>query len=163
MTANETLAPARWRYLGVTDECVQCEKCGKADLRATIMIVPLDADGNDDGDPVYFGSTCAARALHVRGRSAGRRVLQSARWAHEQTKNGAEDARRMLAHYGLPETGDADRNALQYARLLYQTNHRFASWFDEKTPEQWTAMVADMLTRKQAAIADARALKIPGF
>lgn len=158
MTATDI---PRFRYLGVTDECVQCEKCGKADLRTTIMIVPLDVEGNDDGDPVYYGSTCAARALGVKG--GGRAALQSARWAHERAKNAADDARRMLAHYGLPEEGEPARDVVLDAMRRYVAAHPNVHRFVAETGIGVRARVLDMLTRKRAALADARALKIPGY
>lgn len=157
---NETTA-ARFRYLGVTDESTTCEKCGKPQLKSTVMIVPLDVDGNDDGEPLYYGSTCAARALGVRG--GGRAVLQSARWAHQRTLAEANDSRHVLANYELPEVGPATGDQLHYARLIFQSNHRNASWFDETTLEGWSTKVGEMHARRQAKIADARRLGIPNF
>lgn len=164
MTTNEQTTPA-FRYIGVTDECVDCQRpgCTKMDLRSTVVIQPLDVEGNDDGDPTYYGSTCAARALGVTGKGAGRKVLDAAKGADWQTRNNADDARRMLAHYGLPETGQPDVEAMMTAVDRYQDAHKFAAWFDQKSRGDWFDMVRDMITRKQAALTDARKLKIPGY
>jgi hypothetical protein len=45
------------RFLGTTDDVTQCECCGKDNLKHTVA---LSIGG---GDPVFFGVTCAARAI----------------------------------------------------------------------------------------------------
>jgi coenzyme F420-reducing hydrogenase beta subunit len=153
MTATETAAPA-FRYLGTTDESVVCEKCGKADLRSTVMIVPLDADGNDDGDVTYYGSTCAARALGIRG--GGKAVLAAANGARLRTLMNAHDARRMLRHYGnLPETGPLTEEQRRAGVHAYVRNNRGVQAEIAKHGGTVTDRLLEMLARKQAAIADA--------
>ena len=41
---------------GISDEVLQCQKCGKPELKRTIVLM----DGESE---VYYGSTCAAREL----------------------------------------------------------------------------------------------------
>jgi hypothetical protein len=152
MTTNE--ASARWRYLGTTDESVICEKCGKDDLRSTVMIVPLDAEGNDDGEPAYYGSTCAARALGVKG--GGKAVLAAANGARLTTLMNAHDARRMLRAYGnLPETGPLTEEQRRAGVHAYVRNNRGVQADIARNGGTVTDRLLDMLTRKQAAIADA--------
>lgn len=152
MTTNE--APARWRYIGTTDESTECEKCGKTELRSTVMIVPLDVDGNDEGDPVYFGSTCAARALGVRG--GGKAVLAAANGARLQTLMNAHDARRMLRAYGdLPETGPLTEEQRRAGVYAYVRNNRGVQAAIARDGGTVTDRLLEMLARKQAAIADA--------
>jgi len=151
---TQTTAPA-FRYIGVTDECVVCQRCGKTGLRSTVILAVLDADQNAE-DVTYYGSTCAARALAVKG--GGRAVLQSARWAHERTLSNAEDARQMLAHYGLPEAGELDKYTLIDAQMKYAGQHWGSTWASEQTGLQWRAMVLDMLARCRAQIAEAALL-----
>jgi hypothetical protein len=163
MTETRT-APAtapRFRYIGTTDECVDCERpgCPKVNLKATIVLMMLDAEGNDD-DVTYYGSTCAAKVLGMTGRGQGAKVLDKARFAHQKTIEAAKDARRMLGHYGLPETGQPDVEAMMTAVDRFQDAHRVAIWFNEKTRGDWFDMVRDMLARRQAQIADA---KLIGF
>ena len=55
-----------YRVHGITDDTDTCEHCGKADLNRVVMLAVLDADGNAE-EIVYFGTTCAARALAKRG------------------------------------------------------------------------------------------------
>lgn len=52
----------RVRYYGITDECLECQHCGRSDLKKTVMLYILDADGNA-GELTYFGTSCAARTL----------------------------------------------------------------------------------------------------
>ena len=51
----------RYSYLGTTDEHTTCDCCGKSDLKSTVGIRDLET-----GEDVFFGSTCAARALKVK-------------------------------------------------------------------------------------------------
>ena len=52
----------RYVLLGVDDEVQVCDDCGKADLKCTVVLGVLDADGNVDHE-VRFGRDCAAKAL----------------------------------------------------------------------------------------------------
>jgi len=51
-----------YRLLGIDDEQTTCDLCGKADLKCTMVLEALDADGNGSGE-VRFGRDCGARAL----------------------------------------------------------------------------------------------------
>jgi hypothetical protein len=44
-------------WLGTTDEVTTCDCCGKKDLKGTVAL------SINDSDAVYYGCTCAARAL----------------------------------------------------------------------------------------------------
>lgn len=144
---------AQYRYLGTTDDSTECEKCGKIELKSTIVLQPLDEEGNPEGDPVYYGSTCAARALAVKG--GGRAVTLRARGGHHDTLNAAASARRMLAHYGLPETGDLDPDTLREAMVRYVRQHPTIHELVQETGVGVRAMVLDMLDRKRAELAAA--------
>lgn len=148
----------RFRYIGITDDVVDCERpgCTQAGLKSTVVIMPLDADGNDLGEVVYYGSTCAARALAVKG--GGRAVVASARAAHAQTLAAAVDARKMLDLYALPYFRSPNDLEIANAAVLYAHNHRTAAWAAATSGTQWRAMVVDMVVRKQAAVADAEHL-----
>jgi hypothetical protein len=158
MTETANAAPT-FRYVGVTDECVVCQKCGKPNLRSTVVLAFLDADGNEE-EYTYYGSTCAARALNVTGRSAGARVLGLARAAHRALVLAAYDGRRMLADYGLPETGGLTPDQVHAATLHYADIHHRAAWASNRTYQQWREMTLDMVKRKQAALAEAAALGV---
>jgi hypothetical protein len=51
-----------YRVTGTTDDVTTCELCHKPELKGTVMLVPLDAEGNEDGEVCYFGTSCAAKA-----------------------------------------------------------------------------------------------------
>ncbi|MGH3966506.1 MAG: hypothetical protein ACRDRY_25255 [Pseudonocardiaceae bacterium] len=50
-----------FKVLGTTDEVTECQHCGRVDLKGTIILGELDADGNVSGT-TYFGAVCGARA-----------------------------------------------------------------------------------------------------
>lgn len=87
-----------FRVLGSTDDVTECELCGRTDLKGTIVLQPLATDGSEDGEPVYYGSDCGARAAKwtvKEIRSAAReadRKAEEARQAEKRAKFEAEFA-----------------------------------------------------------------------
>ncbi|MFG3287324.1 hypothetical protein ACGF3G_00680 [Streptomyces sp. NPDC048179] len=79
---------------GITDDTDRCEHCGTR-IRRAVALMPLDADGSEDGDVVYYGTTCASRAL---GRKTAW-VTNQARAAQAKWEQQAERAREWLAAY----------------------------------------------------------------
>lgn len=55
---------------GVSDEVLGCQKCGKVELKRTIVLT----DGESE---VYYGSQCAARALGMRRKSSVDRIADT--------------------------------------------------------------------------------------
>ncbi|MFF7130429.1 hypothetical protein [Streptomyces sp. NPDC008240] len=56
----------KWKIEGIVDDFTECGCCGRRGLKRTVAMMPLDADGNEDGtaeDVVYYGTSCAATAL----------------------------------------------------------------------------------------------------
>lgn len=51
-----------YQVIGTTNDVTTCELCGRDELKGTVMLVALDLDGNPEGDPSYFGTSCAATA-----------------------------------------------------------------------------------------------------
>lgn len=51
-----------YRVRGTTSDVTTCELCGREDLRGTVALAVLDAEGNDTGETVHYGSDCGARA-----------------------------------------------------------------------------------------------------
>lgn len=111
MTATTT--PARFRYLGVTDECVECQQCGRTELRSTVVLAILDTDGSTE-DVTYYGSSCAARALGVEG--DGRAVLQAARNATVATLRAALAAHERAEQLHSRFARFNDEGALEWTR-----------------------------------------------
>lgn len=163
-TDTDTVRP-NFRFIGVTDDCVDCQRvgCPKTGLKHTIVLMPLDEEGNDEGEVTYYGSSCAALVLGIRGPRAGARVLDTARAAARRTADEARHARRMLAAYGLPEVGEPTREQIRNAMQLYVRNHRGIADQVQETGIGVRARVLEMLAWQRDALADARALKLPGF
>lgn len=63
-----------YKIKGTTGDVTTCELCGRDELKGTIVLQPLDADGNPDGDPCYFGTSCAAKATRWTQRQVTTRV-----------------------------------------------------------------------------------------
>jgi hypothetical protein len=80
-----------YKVLGTTDEVTECEHCGRTELKGTIRLGALDADGNVEG-VTYFGAVCGARA---------------AGWTTKEIRKSASDAVRAAA--------EAERAARQAA------------------------------------------------
>jgi hypothetical protein len=78
-----------FRVGGTTDQITTCELCGKEELRGTVQMIELDADGNDFTD-LYYGSSCAAKAAGWTQKA----VNMAARAADRAKKEAAETARR---------------------------------------------------------------------
>lgn len=68
----------RVEYFGITDECDTCECCGKTNLKKAVMLFILDEDGNRD-ELVYYGTTCAAKALNTRSSEVTRMAQEANR------------------------------------------------------------------------------------
>lgn len=145
-----------FRYIGVTDECVTCEKCGKADLKRTVVLGILDADGNTE-NVTYYGSTCAARALaELDGRrTTGRSVLALAEMAARKLQREADSDRALLAFYGVDGPQPFTKATMVEAAERYAHQHRHATWADEKSGKDWRDMVYDMAARRGATIREA--------
>jgi hypothetical protein len=75
------------RYLGTTDEVDVCDCCGKTGLKSTVAL------SIDEGEPVYYGVTCAARAIG-RGVAEVRRETKRA----DDAKAAEEAAKRAAEH-----------------------------------------------------------------
>lgn len=111
-------AAKTFKVMGTTNDVTACELCGRTDLHHTIVLVPLDADGNDAGAPVYYGSECGARAAGwkqgevVKAAKTADEARQQAEYAARRAVQEAEDAKFdafLIVRTGI--TGD------RYAQL----------------------------------------------
>ena len=106
---TETSAPATelfsgYRTRGMTDDVTECERCGKVDLRGTVIVEVLDPDGNVI-EVAHWGTTCAAKYGKVKVsvvKAAVRAAEVAAREAEREARRAAEDARteRYWAAFG---------------------------------------------------------------
>jgi hypothetical protein len=114
------------KFLGNCDEVNTCECCGKKHLKSTVAL------SIDDADPVYYGVTCAARALsmqakdvRVAARTADREIAD-AKWKIQQE---ADSVRIAAWHGWLSKNGSGGDPFTQIeslggylkAREIYQT------------------------------------------
>lgn len=106
---------AGFRFIGTTDECIECQRCGKADLKSTVVLEILDADGNG-GEFTYYGSSCAARALtEMDGRKrTGASVLKSAQLAEYNRQQQLPLYQATLDYYAAVEHGTTKEQADAY-------------------------------------------------
>jgi hypothetical protein len=82
-----------FRVGGTTDQITTCELCGKPELKGTVQMIELDADGNDFADH-YYGSSCAAKAAGWTQKA----VNMAARAADRAKKEAADTARRKAEY-----------------------------------------------------------------
>lgn len=76
----------KYRYLGITDERDACDCCGRTNLKRTVVL-------DIDGEVVYFGTTCAARALKV----PAAEVRKGAKRAQDEKDAAARAERQAIA------------------------------------------------------------------
>ena len=79
VTRKNPAAP-RYTLLGVDEEVTVCEHCGKADLKCTVVLGVLDADGNVERE-ARFGRSCAAKALRKPSTTTANKMESLARVA----------------------------------------------------------------------------------
>lgn len=109
-----------YRVTGTTDDVTTCDLCGKPELKGTVMLLPLDAEGNADGEVEFFGTSCAAKAAGwtVKDVRAGiKRAADEARASKEAAREAVRQAeQKFLAdwyveHYGTANLQEAAKRA----------------------------------------------------
>lgn len=108
-----------YRVKGTTDEVTECDLCGKVELKGTVILAALDADGNEDG-VCYFGTSCAAKAAGwtVRDVRAGIKVAKDEERERQLRKDEARHVAESaflagwyLEHHGTPNLQEAAKRA----------------------------------------------------
>lgn len=86
---SNAAAPAvrLFRALGTTDEATTCDYCGRIELRKTVRLAFLDADGTLTGDVAYYGTGCAA--------TAGKRTVKDIIAEAKASELAEREARRI--------------------------------------------------------------------
>ncbi|MFE6020763.1 hypothetical protein ACFQ6O_29825 [Streptomyces sp. NPDC056441] len=134
----------KWKIKGIVDDFDECGCCGRRGLKRTVALMPLDADGNEDGtaeDVVYYGTSCAATALSwTQGK-----VTDTARAAQAERDQRDAYARRMLSIYAPVEFAPVRDKAHVY----YDRNQR-----QRNTSVKATEEVAKLLAEARAMLAD---------
>ena len=88
----------KYRIVGINDDQDTCQCCGKTGLKRVVWMVPIDVDGNPEGEPECYGTSCAARiAGYAYPTSAGtkRKIeLEAYRMAEETISKRIEQIRK---------------------------------------------------------------------
>ncbi|MFE2991413.1 hypothetical protein [Streptomyces sp. NPDC059262] len=92
-------ALAQFTVKGVVDYCTVCECCGRTNLKRTVALMPLDCEGNEEGQVSYYGTQCAADAL----RWTMTKVTNTAQLANRQHQERDDWARRIISVFGPVE------------------------------------------------------------
>src|SRR4051794_30879734 len=143
-------APTKYRMIGTTDDVIDCEKCGKADLRMTVVLEMFDTDGNSEGI-TYYGSTCAARALAARGvKRTTAQLRNEATAADRQRKWAREHAEQMLTFYSIP---DGDMTPEDFRKTVWVYREHNPSIHGLRTYDECARFLRDGITRWRAAVA----------
>ncbi|OZV74734.1 hypothetical protein CA850_29595 [Micromonospora echinospora] len=100
MTAIATEAAPALTILGVTDEQTTCDRCGRIELRGTVIL------GDENGEAGRYGSTCAGYMLDPTGRTKG--VGNRARLIEEVRRDRIYWALRS-AHAALADRDKRDQ------------------------------------------------------
>lgn len=79
-----------FKVKGTTDEITECELCGRQELKGTIMLAELDADGTEMGI-VYYGASCGAKAAKWTTKEI-RKAAKTADDAAREAKRAASEA-----------------------------------------------------------------------
>ncbi|MFF0795107.1 hypothetical protein [Streptomyces spiralis] len=134
----------KWKIKGIVDDITECGCCGRRGLKRTVALMPLDADGDEDGtaeDVVYYGTSCAATAL---GWTQGK-VTDTARAAQAERDQRDNWARRMVSIYAPVEFAPVrDKARVYYGRNQHQRD----------TGVKATEEVAKLLAQARATLAD---------
>ncbi|MEV5850375.1 hypothetical protein AB0M32_51320 [Streptomyces sp. NPDC051985] len=135
---------AKWKIKGIVDDYDTCGCCGRRGLKRTVALMPLDADGNEDGTPedvAYYGTSCAATALGW----TQRKVTDTARAAQAEHNQRDNYARRMISIYAPVEFAPTRDKA----RVYYSRNH-----YRRATGVKASEEVAKLLAEARATLAD---------
>ncbi|MFM9368085.1 hypothetical protein [Streptomyces sp. Da 82-17] len=149
---NSTHTTKAFEVRGMTDEITTCELCGREELRGTVQMIELDADGNPDRD-LYFGTACAAKAAGWTQRDLKARI-KAAETARREAGVREREARRDAENaafeaYLLETYGTSDRQAVVERRGLRTAVPLLVEFDEYRTPQRaagQTAVAALQLT-----------------
>lgn len=148
---SDTLTFLNFRVLGTTNDVTTCEKCGRVELKGTLVLQPLDADGNPDGDPCYFGSDCGAKMAKTTTRLINAAAKKADRAAAAAKKAAEEEARAIAWEDGRSARIEAH---LAYLRWLAE-NYGGARTEQEAYSKALDAGERNTICRIRAAYEDA--------
>ncbi|MFE7397983.1 hypothetical protein [Streptomyces sp. NPDC057557] len=139
-----------YRVKGTTDDVTTCELCGKQELKGTVVLEALDADGNEEA-VCYFGVSCAAKAAGWTQREvrAGIKTAADEERARQRAERDAMWAaeREFLAtwyeeHYGTRDLHEAAKRAgVSAVKLSGEAIHAYREL--QRAAEQATKVVEE--------------------
>ena len=95
----------KFRMVGITDDANECSCCGRQDLKRVVWMVPLDPDGNPEGEAAPYGTSCAATLLgyaYPKSSTSKRKIEVEAMMARRRT---VEDAVAEIRKAHLTRVG----------------------------------------------------------
>ena len=133
----------KFRIVGVNDDQTTCLLCGREELKRVVWLVALDADGNPEGTPGHYGTSCAARMLgwsHATSAATKRKVEVEGIRAAEATIGKACDKVRAAhceLHSGMFYVLREDVAALAHGTMTpkeavakLRKAHPITRWYD---------------------------------
>lgn len=118
---NLVASRAKYRVLGTNDDASDCLCCGRQGLKRVVWLQPLADDGDDDGQPVHFGTMCAARACgwgYSSRDDAARRIVREEAEAVKHYRGIVSAAMKALIQDGF----------VVQTRVAYGFNWKSADW-----------------------------------
>lgn len=100
---------ANFKIMGTVGDVTSCDCCHRRGLRKTVALLPLDADGMEDGEVTYYGTGCAATAL----RTSSYAVRRAARNADITATIERRAVLRDRAAWALPRLEEFRANLLR--------------------------------------------------
>jgi hypothetical protein len=107
---------------GTTQDVQKCDRCGRQDLKKTIVVEHLDADGNGTGHIEHFGSECISKIM----KKPAVKIEKEAAAADHEAKMIKEQNAERLAKRPASTKNEANANYRKTNR------HILASYFGEK-------------------------------
>ena len=128
---------------GTTDDVTTCQQCGKPELKGTVILAILDADGNTE-EVTYVGTTCAANMTGRR--TTGAKIRQQAVNADYRRAEAVRTAKEILAHYAPFEA----KHPIELGNAYWMAN---AGYFRNHPDADAVAMARESLARHRETVA----------
>jgi hypothetical protein len=132
-----------YQVRGTTDEVTECQICGKPELKGTVILDILDADGNT-GDITYAGTTCAGRLV----RTPAKRIRQQAEAADYTAARRLEWAQEKIAAFAPAEHDDALLAETYLARNAFARRNCWTPAKAAADARQFLATAREMLAAR---------------
>jgi hypothetical protein len=101
ITLTEATDTAVYRIKGTTEDITTCDRCGRTDLKRTVIVATLDADGTEV-DAFNAGTDCAATLAKLTEHEVRAAADTADRREADRRRRDLEDKFRawMLAEHG---------------------------------------------------------------